>query len=253
MAAGAGVLVLATFVAVRIATRESSQRASVREAVERFRALPAAARRAVRGAPAPGVYVYATRGSEVSRVLGTRRHAYPARTTITVSAVAPGCVRTRWDALATRWDTDVACMQADGGWRLASRSEEHEFAGHVDRRTYRCTPASTARPADLRTGASWTSRCAIDGTTTTDSTTVVGPRTLTLEGDRRVRTRLLRTHTRIGGDTTGTGTTLTWVLPDTRLVVRRLVANASTTGTIVGDVEYEERYALTLSSPRPLR
>jgi hypothetical protein len=256
-AAALAVLVLAGgYAAFRAATREDPQPASVREAVARFRALPPAAREPVPefgSGPALGVYVYDTRGFEVSHVLGTRRHAYPRRTTITVSTVGSRCVRTRWDALATRWDADVACLRGGSmDWRLASRSEEHEFAGHVDRRTYRCTPASTARLNALRAGASWTAHCAIDGTTTADRTLVIGPRTLTLDG-RRVRTWLLRTRTTVSGETTGTGTTSTWILPNTGLVVRRVVANASTTDTIVGDVAYEERYALALRSTRTLR
>lgn len=256
--AGLGVLALAAagYAVYRGLLRESSEPASVRAAVERFRALPAAAREPVPelgSGPALGVYVYDTRGFEVSHVLGTRRHVYPRRTTITVSTASSRCVRTRWDALATRWDADVACLRGGSmDWRLASRSEEHEFAGHVDRRTYRCTPASTARPDALRTGASWSSRCAIDGTTTADRTVVVGPRTLDLDG-RRTFTVLLRTRTRVSGETTGTGTTLTWILPDTGLIVRRTISNASTTETIVGAVPYEERATLALTSARPLR
>lgn len=254
------VLVLATaggLLAFRLATRESTQPTSVTQAVERFRALPPEARTvppALRSrAASPGVYVYATRGFEVSHVLGTRRHMYPASTTITVSAAGPRCLRTRWDALATRWDGDVACLREDDrGWRLASRSEEHAFVGHVDRRTYRCTPDSAARPPRLRVGATWRSRCTIEGTTTTSRTVVAGPRTLVLAG-RHVRTWLLRTRTRIGGETTGTGTVLTWVLPGSQLPVRYAVDNASMTRTIVGDVAYEERYMLRLRSPHPLR
>jgi hypothetical protein len=254
------------FVAFRIAARESSTPASVAAAVERFDAQPATARMlppALRGrAPAPGVYVYTTRGSEVSHVLGTRRHPYPAVTTITVSATPRGCLRTRWDVLATRHDALLACPRgqppaSDGepvvrSWRLVTQSEEHEFAGHDDRRAYLCTPGSTWLPARLRPGARWSSRCAIAGTTTTDAGAVLGPRTLTLDG-QRVHTVLTRTTTRVRGDTVGAGTTFTWLLPDTRLVVRRTIANASTTKTIVGGVRYEERATLALSSQRPRR
>jgi hypothetical protein len=249
-------LALAGYVAFRIATRESSEPASVTAAIARFDALPTAARTlppALRGrAPKPGVYIYATRGFEVSHVLGTRRHKYPSRTTITLTVTPRGCLRTRWDALATRHDATLACRRTDASWQLVSQSEEHEFAGHVDRRAYVCTPGSTAWPTHLAAGARWTSRCAIDGTTTADAVTVLGPRTLMLDG-RPTRAVLLRTTTRVRGDTQGVGTTFTWVLPDTRLIVRRTIANASTTDTIVGDVRYEERATLALTQPRPRR
>ncbi|MBS1870776.1 MAG: hypothetical protein JSS99_14065 [Actinobacteria bacterium] len=247
---------LAGYGAFRLATHESSEPASVAAALARFRALPPSARTlppALRGrAPQPGVYVYDTRGFEVSHVLGSRRHAYPARTTVAVTATPGGCLRTRWDVLATRHDALLACPRADGSWRLLNQSEEHEFAGHVDRRAYACAPGSTWLPARLARGARWSSRCAIAGTTTADATSVVGPRTLTLDG-RRVSTLLLRTTTRVSGETTGVGTTFAWLLPGSGLVVRRALANASTTGTIVGDVRYEERATLALTQPRPRR
>jgi hypothetical protein len=256
------VLAIATLVlavgygALRIATRESSTPASVPDAVDRFRAAPTAARElspALRGrAPRPGTYVYATHGFEVSHVLGTRRHAYPARTTITVTASDAGCLRMRWDALATRWDAVTTCRRADGSWRLVSEREGHEFAGHEDRRTYRCTVGSTYRPARLTPGARWRSHCAIEGTTTADAGTVVGPRVMLVAG-RRVATVLLEARTRVDGETVGAGTTRTWVQPGTGLVLRRTIANANSTDTVVGAVPYEERATLTLASLDPRR
>jgi len=256
VALGLAVFALGGYLAVRVATHESSEPASVTAALTRFRTQPTSARRlppALRGrVPDPGVYLYETRGREVSHVLGTRRHPYPSHTTITVTITPHGCIASRWDALATRHDAVLACLRADGSLRLVSQSEEHEFAGHVDRRTYRCAPASTYRPARLATGARWTSRCAIDGTTTADASQVLGARTLTLDG-RPTRTALIRTTTRVTGDTTGAGTAFTWVLPDTGLVVRRTIANANSTDTVVGAVRYEERATLQLSERRPRR
>jgi hypothetical protein len=254
---GLAALAVGGYGVYRALAHESSSPASVAAAVARFRSLPSRAQElppALRGrAPEPGAYVYDTRGFEVSHVLGTRRHRYPAHTTLTVATTPRGCLRTRWDVLATRHDAGLACPRpAAGGWRLVSQSDEHEFAEHVDRRTYACTPASTHRPAQLATGARWSSRCAIDGTTTAETSTVLGPRTVTLDG-RRTRTLLIRTTTRLSGETTGAGTAFTWVLPGTGLAVRRTIANASTTDTIVGQVRYAERATLVLSEPRPRR
>jgi hypothetical protein len=263
---GAAVLALGGWVVFQALMRESSEPASVTAALARFRALPRSARTlppALRGrAPQPGVYVYATHGHEVSHVLGTRRHRYPRHSTITVSVTPRGCLRTRWDALTTRHDATLACPRRAssasdgepvvGARRLIHQSEEHAFAGHLDQRAYVCTPSSTAGPARLAAGAAWHSRCAIPGTTTVDDGTVLGPRTLAIDG-ARTRTVLLRTSTRVSGETTGIGTTFTWVLPRTRLIVRRTIAHASTTDTVVGDVRYEERATLTLATVRPRR
>jgi hypothetical protein len=57
----------------------------------------------------------------------------------------------------------------------------------------------------------------------------------------------------VSGDTVGSGTAFTWVLPRIALPVRRTIANASSTDTIVGDVRYEERATLALDSARPQR
>ncbi|HXE44269.1 MAG TPA: hypothetical protein VN635_03640 [Conexibacter sp.] len=255
-AVGVAALALGGYVAFRVLARESSTPTSITQAIDRLRTAPPSARTlppALSGhAPQPGVYVYATRGFEVSHALGTRRHAYPPHTTITVSTTPAGCLRIRWDVLATRDDAVLACRRADGGWRLLDQSERHEFAGHRDRRTYRCTPASTYLPARLTPGATWTSTCAIEGTTSSDSGVVLGPRTLALDG-RPTRTVLIRTTTRVSGDTVGAGTTYTWITPRTKLIVRRTLANANATATIVGSVPYTERATLMLSAPRPRR
>ena len=185
-------------------------------------------------------------------MLGTRQHPYPRRTAITVSVTPRGCLRSRWDALATRHDGTLSCPRADGTFHLIDEDEEHAFAGHLDQRAYVCTPSSTAGPARLAGGVTWHSRCAIPGTTTIDDGSVLGPRTLTLDG-ARIRTILLRTSTRVSGDTTGVGTTLTWVLPRNRLIVRRTIANTNTTDTLVGDVRYEEQATLALTTASPRR
>lgn len=247
-------LAVGGYVAYRALTDETAEPAS--GAVARFRAQPAQARGlppGLRGrAPRPGVYAYATVGSEVSHVLGTRRHAYPRQTTMTVATTPRGCLRTRWDVLATRSDAILACPRPDGSWRLVTQSERHRFAGRLDQRTYVCTRASTWSPARLTTGARWSSRCATGGTTTIERGVVRGPRTLVLHGQSR-RTVLLRARARLSGETAGTVTTLSWILPRTRLVLLRTVRERSRTDTPVGTVAYEESATVALSAPRPSR
>lgn len=249
-------LALAGWLAFGSLASEDAEPTSVTAAVARFRALPPSARTlppALRGrAPLPGVYRYATSGRETSHVLGTRRHEYPRRTTVSVAVTPRGCLRTRWDVLATRSDATLACPRADGSWRLVTQSERHRFARHLDERTYVCTPASTLLPARLSTGTRWSSRCVGSGTTCAETGTVRGPRTLLLQG-RRHRTVLLRTRARLRGETVGVVTTLTWVDPRTRMVLLRTVAERSRTDTLVGDVRYEERATLALASPQPRR
>ena len=238
------------------ANSAGSEPVSASAALARFRALPPSARTLPPDlsdrAPTPGVYGYATSGQEISHVLGTRRHEYPRRTTVSVAVTARGCLRTRWDVLETRSDATLVCRRADGSWRLVAQSERHRFAGHLDARTYVCTPGSTFLPARLVAGARWRSRCTTGATTTAERGAVRGPRTLLLRG-RRFRTVLLRTQARLRGETSGTVTTLSWVLPRTQLVLLRTVRERSSTDTLAGAVAYEERATIALSSPRPRR
>lgn len=249
-------LTIGGYAAYRALTDETAAPASAGTALAAFRAQDADARTlppALRDrAPLPGVYAYATHGSEVSHVLGTRRHAYPRETTMTVTATPRGCLRTRWDALATRSDATLTCPRADGSWRLVTHSQRHRFAGHADARTYVCAHNSTFLPARLTTGARWRSRCATDGTTTAASGVVRGPRLLVLRG-RRLRTVLLRTRTRLSGETAGSVRTLRWVDPRTRSILLQTTIEQSRTDTAIGDVRYEERVSIALSSPRPRR
>lgn len=239
------------YAAWRVATQESSTTMSVGEAVGRFRKGARELPPALRGrAPLPGAYVYATRGFEEIDAFGGRRHRYPPRTTITVQPGGCG-LRTRWDALATRWDATETCPRG-AGWRLASTSEQHEFAGSRDRRTDRCIAASVALPARRAPGTRWTSRCTFENTVTASAGVVVGRRSLRVGGER-VETLLVRVLARVSGDSVGRELTFTWLLPRSGLVVRRVAARESVTGTFLGDVRYIERVTLMLTSLTPRR
>ncbi len=242
-------------VAWKLAVREKATPVSVKEAISRFRAQSARARAAAAGAlrgrvPEPGTYVYATRGFEEAHALGTRRHHYPARTTVTVLREGCGVVE-RWDPLQTRAEKLELCP-SPGRWRQRSFGDVHRFVGRLDRRTYACTPASTYLPARRSPGTSWTTRCAINGTLRVEHSTVVGERTLAIAG-RPVRTLLLRLHLRISGKTKGAGTTSLWVEPRTGLLVRRVTNDASRTNVIITTVPYREHIEMTLVSLRPRR
>lgn len=255
VAAGVVVAVVAGAVVWKVALHEPAKPVSVSDAILRFRgrgaeraaALPAAIRE---HAPQPGTYVYATRGGEQSALLGTRRHAYPARTTITVTAGGCGVVE-RWDVLETRSETYDVCPSA-GRWRFRQMGDVHAFFGHADHRTYRCTAGSAFLPASRSRGATWTNRCAIPGTARADRGRVVGRATVAV-GGRPVPTTRLDVRTQISGDTRGVTMTRLWVLPVTGLIVRRTVQADNRTDTPIGAVHYRERYDMTLVSLDPRR
>lgn len=242
-------------VAVVVVGRESAKPVSVSDVVQRFRrkeaartaALPAAIRH---HAPQPGTYVYATRGGEQSRLLGTRRHDYPSRTTITVTGGGCGVVE-RWDALQTRSETYELCPAAKR-WGMRRMGDVHSFFGHADHRTYQCAAGSAFLPASRSRGAGWTNRCSIPGTARADRGRVTGRATVVV-GGRPVSTTRLEVRTHITGDTHGVTTTRLWILPATGLIVRRTVDADNRTDTPIGSVHYRERYDMTLVSLDPRR
>ena len=82
--------------------------------------------------PAPGVYRYATEGSESIDALGGTLHEYPAISTITVTDDRPvgGCGRhLRWDVLAERSEEGRLCTDGPHVIWQATSLQFHEFFG----------------------------------------------------------------------------------------------------------------------------
>ena len=85
LTAAAGIAVVVAALATwQLAFRDTTKPASLDDALARFRAQAATANIPI----PPGVYVYATTGSEFVSALGGLRHRYPARSTITGSWVS---------------------------------------------------------------------------------------------------------------------------------------------------------------------
>src|SRR5215211_664686 len=119
IAAAAVVLVAATaLVLVRfVFLRDTATTVSPGDVLARYRASSTVAVTTTGGSgltlPAPGVYRYATTGSERVDALGGATHTYPPITTITVTEAGCG-VQTRWDALQERWNLRQLCLGHGG-------------------------------------------------------------------------------------------------------------------------------------------
>lgn len=82
--------------------------------------------------PEPGVYRYATEGSESIDALGGTRHEYPEISTITVTddRAVGGCGRhLRWDVLAERYEEWRLCTDGSHVVQQATSLQFHEFFG----------------------------------------------------------------------------------------------------------------------------
>jgi hypothetical protein len=245
IAAVAGVAAVGLLGAWWFLLRDVSTPASVTDAIAAYRA------QGERGAPPipPGVYLYATDGSEQTDALRGITHTYPSTSTITVNG-APCGVRLRWDVLEGRSTTWTACT-ASRGWAARSRDERHRFFGVTEKTTYTCTD-TPFRPAGDRPGAAFTVSCSTGEARETGPGRVVGRETVDV-GDTPVPAVHIRTTTSFAGATTGSATYDFWLARDTGLPVRITMVSRTTNGSLIGDVHYDERVSLRLTSLGPRR
>ena len=228
--------------------RDVAKPASVTDAVAAFRAQETTG--SVERSPIPaGVYLYDTNGFERTDALGGVTHRYPATSTITVTPDPCG-LRLRWDVLRGRYTTWTVCV-GRGRWAEATRDERHTFFGVADQETYRCG-ATPFRPAGDRAGTVFAVSCTTGSATERGRGGVVGRDQLEV-GAEKVSTVHVRTHTTFAGDTRGSAAFDFWLARDTGLPVKVTMLSRTTTGSLIGDVHYEEDVSLELTSLTPRR
>lgn len=195
----------------------------------------------------PGVYTYATGGSEGVSALGGTEHRYPATSTITVTAGGCGPAL-RWDVLVDRWNSWTVCRGTEGQ-QLTAWSEHHQFFGQGDATEWTCPTAtwSTSRPA-----ADLPFTCRSSSSTESGTTSVEGPETL-LVGTARVPTTHLRTTATEAGDARGSVVEDRWTETSTGLPIRMTSTVRTANTSPVGDVMFTETYDLRLTSLEPRR
>jgi len=245
VAAVAGAVAAAVLGAWWFLLRDVAEPATVNEAVSAFRQHGEGGRSTI----PPGVYVYATTGSEHIDALGGVTHRYPRTSTITVTG-APCGVRLRWDVLVGRSTTWTVCTGASA-WVERGTYERHTFFGTTDVTRYACTD-TPFRPAGDRPGTAFGVACSTGKATERGTGRVVGRETIRV-GGANVPAVHVRTTTSIAGDTTGTGTSDFWLARDTGLPVRIEMVSRTTNGSLIGDVHYEEQVSLRLTSLVPRR
>jgi len=244
---GATVLVVvAAAVVWRVALRDTATPASIDDALARYR------EDAARGDTPipPGVYVYATSGSESVSALGGTTHTYPGRSTITVTA-APCGMALRWDVLETRSSIWDVCGDGDGDvvQRLDGWMEAHEFFGQDDRTTWRCS-SSPWLVGPVVAGTTFPHSCDGGDTTQSGTVTVVGEESIDV-GGVSVETLRLRLEAEEEGAARGSLVEERWVERETGLPVRVDYRVQTDNDSLIGDVVFEEAYAIELLSLEP--
>ncbi len=227
--------------------RDEPARSTVDDAVRSFRAeADSATRGGEHGEPAPGVYRYATRGSESVKtaVIGTT-HDYDGVSTIVLSAGRCG-ERERWQVLTGRWSEAEACESADGE-ASAKVTEFHEFFGTGQEDSLRCR----STPVSGRPGARFSSFCESEDFSIANRSRVVGVERVSVGGETFDATHV-ETQSVFGGENSGTSRREEWRRRSDGLLLRRSVASEADTNA-GGGSHYSERYTLQLLSTKPQR
>lgn len=198
----------------------------------------------------PGVYRYATTGSEEVDALGGARHDYPASTTITYARSGCG-TEERWQPLEGRIGVSRQCDGA-GGSELRGTYQEREFFGQSQSKTYACDRGLLLRPRTPRPGATWTGRC-----TSGDSTIDLTARLVDVErldvGGTPVEVVRVRIAGVLSGSTRGRSDREVWLRSSDGLLVQAIGDTDTQADTAGGTVRYQERYRLRLQSLTPRR
>jgi hypothetical protein len=230
----------------RLGLRDRAVPASVAAALARYREVAAAAEAPV----PPGVYVYETSGSESVSALGGTTHDYPPTSTITVTASSCG-MALRWDVLQTRTTTAEVCVDDDPPvvQRLAGWTEVHQFFGRDDETTWTCASSPWLVAGDT---AATTFEHSCDGgdTEQTGTVEVVGEETVDV-GGVDVQATHVRLEAEEQGAARGEVVEERWLEPETGLPLRLSYRVRTDNASLIGNVVFEERYELTLTSLEP--
>ena len=202
------------------------------------------------GRPELGVYVYDTAGFEEIDALDGTRHEYPAITTITVREGECGTVH-RWDALEERFEEWETCL-ADDGLAIPWYTAFHRFFGNDDRQDFVCEIEPLLITPDPAPGTSRTGVCRSADLVETITVTFEGAEQLTVAGTPVDTLRLAQSIV-IEGNSTGAFASMMWLARDTGLVIRWSESGESTTGSLIGDVNYAEEFSVSLTGLTPRR
>jgi hypothetical protein len=229
--------------------RDDPARATVEEAVERFRERAAASGEGPGGA-ASGVYRYRTTGSETADTdLLSATHDYDGISTIIISRSDCGVLE-RWQVLAGRWTEADFCVPPDGSG-LRRVTEFHEFFGRDRENTYRCRGRAPSRRLLRTVGTKFSSRCSSGDNSANSVSRVVDVERIEVAGESIDAIHTV-SDVVLDGDVAGSTTREDWRRREDGLLLRRVVeTDAEMSGAISAD--YAEEYTIELLSTRPQR
>jgi len=201
--------------------------------------------------PAPGVYVYSTRGKESIDAVGGSLHEYPAETTITVTASECG-VSLQWDALKERRERWQLCLGEEGIVVTADGGQSfHEFFGQTKTEDLTCDRDVVVVPADGMSREPVALTCMLADLPWQPVWEVLESDTQLVDGElvELVHVRM----TISDNDEYYEHIQLDWMLDARGLPVTATMLKENLSDTAFGDVRYLEEYRLEITSLVPLR
>ncbi len=230
-----------------------------REAVDDFRTKDGAATSSSHregdgpGArPEPGVYVYASTGSESARLgpLPAEDRVYPTTMTVTITHDGPACFTTSLNLLDQHTETTSYCLGSNGGLRVAGHTKHQRVGAFRPTADMTCDPAWLVAEAGGRGSLACrmsVSSGPIDVNAEVTGTGEVAESTVTVDG-APIATLSVDTTYEIRGSLSGTWREHVWFERERWLPVR--IERWLDFG---GVAHFRERSSLVLKRVTPLR
>jgi hypothetical protein len=197
--------------------------------------------------PAPGVYMYRTKGSEGLSMLGLTR-AFPDSTYMVVAD--DKCATVSWVPITEHTEETTVCPSAGGALTVPRMVTDESIAGTTTTSTIACPADTFLLPAAAGSGQRWRATCSLadPAETVTAAGEVLGSATVAVAG-RRVSVEHTRLTLDFSGAERGTDPTDFWVVPSTGLIVRE----KETVDVSQGSVHYNENMDTALTKFTPAR
>lgn len=222
-------------------------RVTIDNAVDRFRRDGDPSSAAPASIPTPGVYVYATSGTEKVDALGGDSHTYPDPSTVTVTVTECG-YSLDWAPLEGRSDRTDLCRSGAGLVEAGSHNA-HEFFHMSQDEAFTCDAGVWWLPPPDT--ATWTGTChSSTGRTLARSARTVGREQVTV-GGQPVDAVHVHWDDTLTGASSGTTATDLWLDPATGLTLRQHSSATTANDTVIGRVTFDESIDMDLQATMP--
>ncbi len=245
---------IAAFVVYNLIPKDSVSKASVNQAVVKFRKeMKKAAdypKHPQADIPPFGVYRYSTRGSEgIDSFAFSTAHNYNGVSSVSLIPTRCG-VMERWQPLVQRWTEGYLCVKPKTSHVVAVR-DFHEFFEKSKLVSYACSGRSVPYASKLRPGMQWKTKCTSDKGTVISNAKVVGLEKVKVAGER-IEAVHLRALATLSGDPDGTDTRDSWIRRSDGLLLRRTDSSKAHVD-VSGGGDFTERYEIDLISTKSQR